>query len=260
MAKKENIVLVGAGNLATHLGIALKRSGHQIIQVYSPGGKTARLLAKTLGAESTGEIKKIRKDATLYIIAVKDDAIETVSGELHLKDQVVVHTSGSVKMNVLKKSSKNIGVLYPLQTFSKSQKTDFKNVPLCLESNSEAAAGLLAKVAGSISGHIQAVSSEQRRALHLSAVFACNFSNHMYRIAELILSSEKMSFDLLKPLIMETAEKVQNASPSVMQTGPAARGDLKTIKAHLKLLKHDKKLRSIYQLLSASIIETDKKL
>jgi predicted short-subunit dehydrogenase-like oxidoreductase (DUF2520 family) len=260
MPKKEHIVLIGAGNVATHMGMALKKAGHKIAQVYSPGGQSARGLAKKLTTESISDIRKLKKDASLYIIAVNDDAITEVAEQLELKNKVVVHTSGSVKMNALKAASENYGVLYPLQTFSKNKTIQFKAVPLCIEASNEATASSLLSLANSISQNVREVNSEQRRAIHLAAVFACNFSNHLYHIAEVILSSEQMSFDLLKPLILETAQKVQTSHPAKVQTGPAVRGDQKTIKTHLKLLKGDKKLRTLYKLMTESISETDKKI
>ena len=146
-----------------------------------------------------------------------------------------------------------------MQTFSKNKKVDFKNIPICLEANNTDTFKALKNLADSISENVQKVNSDQRKAIHVAAVFACNFSNHLYVIADHILSENKLSFDLLKPLIMETADKIKNNSPLKMQTGPAIRGDKKIIKAHLKILSGNKNYQQLYKLLSLSIIASSKK-
>jgi predicted short-subunit dehydrogenase-like oxidoreductase (DUF2520 family) len=248
------ITLIGSGNVATHLGIALHAAGYQIVQVYSPTKKSASALAKKVNAEAITDLKKINSGSTIYIIAVKDDVIEKVAKQLHLKDKIVVHTSGTASMDLLKKSAKNFGVFYPLQTFSKNKPLDLSSVPVCIEANNKSTATTLEYFAKSISRNVQKINSDQRRIIHLAAVFACNFSNHMYAIAENILKKEKLSLDILKPLIIETANKIKNGSPAEMQTGPAIRGDKKTMNAQIKLLGKDKKLKEIYQLISKNII------
>ena len=254
----QKIVLIGSGNVATQLGMSLHEAGYSIIQVYSRTRKSATLLAKKLNAEAVSDFEKISTDGTLYIIAVKDDAISELAKQLKLKEQLVVHTSGTADISILKNCSKNYGVFYPLQTFSKSKQIDFMKVPVCIEANNKKTTDQLVYFAKSISRQVRRISSEQRKMLHLAAVFACNFSNDMYVIASTILSNHRLPFDLLKPLIMETAEKVQSNDPVKMQTGPAIREDIKTITAHLNLLK-DKKLKSIYKLMSDHIINNIKK-
>ncbi len=253
MDTNKHIVLIGAGNLATQLGIALHNAGYFISQVYSPTKKSANLLAKKINAVAITDFKKLDLEAAIYIIAVKDDAIANVSKKLNLKDKIVVHTSGSVEMNILKNTSKNHGVFYPLQTFSKNKKVDFSSIPICIEANNKSTSTSLTYFANSISNHIQKVNSEQRKQIHLAAVFACNFSNHCYSIAENILKKNKISFNILQPLIEETANKIKYNSPSEMQTGPAIRGDKKTMNAHLKLLSKKKLLKEIYKLMSDDI-------
>jgi predicted short-subunit dehydrogenase-like oxidoreductase (DUF2520 family) len=256
--KTTQITLIGAGNVATNLGIALQKEGYQISQVYSKTKKSAEALAKKINAKAITDLKLLNDDAIIYIIAVKDDAIEKTAKHLSLKDKIVVHTSGSISLNILKKSSKNFGVFYPLQTFSKEKKVDFKNIPICIEGNNKATSTTLNYFAKSISNNVQSINSEQRKTIHLAAVFACNFSNHLYTIAETILKKNKLSLDLLKPLIEETANKIKNNSPATMQTGPAIRGDKKTMNAHLKLLSNKKEYKQIYTLLSKSIIDFKK--
>jgi predicted short-subunit dehydrogenase-like oxidoreductase (DUF2520 family) len=250
--KPTNIILIGAGNVATQLGLALSGAGYKISQVYSKTKSSSTALAKKLKAESINDLKKLNTYAAVYIIAVNDDAIAEVAKQLKLKDKIVVHTSGSVSIEALKGSSKNYGVFYPLQTFTKGKKVNFKNVPLCIEGNNKATSTTLQYFAKSISSNVKVISSEQRKVIHLAAVFACNFSNHMYVIAEDLLKQNKLSLDLLKPLIEETALKIKDHSPAKVQTGPAIRGDKKVMEGHLKMLK-DKKLKDIYQIISKDI-------
>jgi predicted short-subunit dehydrogenase-like oxidoreductase (DUF2520 family) len=253
------IILIGSGNLATQLGTSLHSSGYFISQVYSPQLKNASLLAKKVKAEAINNLKDIDTTATIYIIAVKDDAIATLAKQLKLNDKMVVHTSGSVSMDVLKSVSKNIGVFYPLQTFSKTKKANFKTIPICIEANNKSTLENLTFFAKSISTKVENINSAQRQQLHVAAVFACNFSNHMFTLADNYLKANKLSLDLLKPLIAETADKIKTGKPTDMQTGPAVRGDKKTMDAHLKLLSGNKNAKTIYSLLSNSIIETSKK-
>lgn len=246
------IVLIGAGNVATHLGLALLAAKHNIVQVYSRQEASSKSLARLLKTKHTTAINELSTDADVYILAVKDDAIKTVVKQLHLKNKILVHTSGSVDMDVLKSSSSNYGVFYPLQTFSKSKKVNFENVPICLEANNIKTFKQLELLAKSISNNIQKVNSQQRTNIHIAAVFACNFSNHMFSIADELLKANKLSLDLIKPLIAETAEKIKNNPPAKMQTGPAIRGDKKTMAKHLKMLEN-KQYKELYKMLSRSI-------
>lgn len=252
------IVLIGAGNVATHLALAFQKSGQVVIQVYSKQFENAVGLAKKLNCGYTDSLKAIDKTADIYIIAVKDDAVAEVAEQLKLRGKIVAHTSGSVEMAVLKSSSSNYGVFYPLQTFSKSNKVNMRAVPLCLEASNSATLKTLSTLAECISNNVQRINSEQRRTIHLAAVFACNFSNHMYAIAETILKSNSLSLDILKPLIEETAKKIQHASPVEMQTGPAVRNDKKTMDSHLQLLGERKEYKKLYQLISKSITDLNK--
>lgn len=253
MGAQRTITLIGAGNVATQLGLALKEAGYRIEQVFGPNKKSAEILAKKLKSIAITDLKKLNDNSAIYIISVKDDAIEKVAKQLKLKKGILVHTSGTVPLSVLKKSAKNIGVFYPLQTISKDKKVDFKEIPICLEANNKNTAEDLKYFAKSISKKVLNVSSSQRQSIHLAAVFACNFSNHMYAIAENLLAKEKLSLDILRPLILETAKKIGTLSPGEAQTGPALRGDKETMNAHLKMLKKDKKLKNIYKLISDRI-------
>lgn len=252
---KYKIVFIGAGNVATQLSFALKKSKYTIVQVVSNHKSSASTLAKLLNCDYTIVPEKINTTADIYIITVNDDAIEGVVKQLKLKNKIVVHTSGSVGMNILKSLSKNYGVFYPVQTFSRNGFTDFNPIPICLEANNNSTFKVLESLAISISNNVQKINSEQRKTIHLAAVFACNFSNHLYSIASDILKSSNLSLDILKPLIEETAKKIISNPPSQVQTGPAFRGDKKTMDNHLKMLSSEKKYRQIYKMMSKSIID-----
>jgi len=249
----QKVILIGAGNVATQLGKALNNAGHLILQVYSPTRKSAIVLAKKINAQPITDLKKLNTTASIYIIAVKDDAIPELVKQLKFREQLVVHTSGSVDLSVLKNASKNHGVFYPLQTFSKNKSVDFSSIPICIEGSNKSTTKSLKLFAKSISKNVHEINSSQRKVLHVGAVFACNFSNHMYAIAASLLAKHKLSFDLLKPLIIETADKIKEHNPVLMQTGPAIRNDKKTMDAHLKLLATDKELKTIYKLISDHI-------
>ncbi len=236
MAASKKIAIIGSGNVATHLKTALKKAGHKIIAV-----------------KGRSKISAIGKTADLYILAIKDDAIDSVVKQLKLASKIVVHTSGSISIDTLKDSSKNIAVLYPLQTFSKHKAIDFNNVPIFVEANNKQTLSILIQIAKSISSNIHSISSKQRQVLHLAAVFACNFSNHMYELASQVLKKNNIPFNVLIPLIDETANKIHFGSPAEMQTGPAIRRDKKIIKKHLKLLSKNKNAKKIYAQLTKSI-------
>lgn len=253
-----NISFIGSGNVATHLALALKKAGHTIIQVYSQHLENANVLAKLVKAKSVDSLEFVDKTADIYIVSVKDDAIETVVKQLQVTNKIVAHTSGSIDIKALKNSSKNYGVFYPLQTFSKNKKVDFKTVPICLEANNTDTFNVLSNLA-QISTNVQSISSKQRKSIHLAAVFACNFSNHMYAIADSILQKNKVSLELIKPLIAETAAKVKTTAPVLAQTGPAIRNDKKIMNNHLDMLNKNSDYQKIYELLSKSIQKHTKK-
>ncbi|WP_074489742.1 Rossmann-like and DUF2520 domain-containing protein [Mucilaginibacter polytrichastri] len=252
------ITMIGSGNVSTHLAAALKNAGHRIVQVYSPNMGHASLLAYHVGAEATDDISLIMADTDLFIIAVKDDAIEAVAKQLVLHERLIVHTSGATELQVLMQATANAGVFYPLQTFSKDKELDFRTVPLCIEGANEAITKQLIELGQTISNNIYRVDSAQRKILHLSAVFACNFPNYLYYVAQKILAQHQLDFNLLRPLIMETAVKVQQQFPAVVQTGPAVRNDRQTIAAHLQLLDDNVFLQTLYQLLSEGVMKMDK--
>jgi predicted short-subunit dehydrogenase-like oxidoreductase (DUF2520 family) len=249
----QNIVLIGAGNVATHLGLAIQKTGRSILQVYSRTKASAMQLANLLNTEFTCDPEAINREADLFILSVTDDAIREIVGKLNLGQKMVVHTSGSISMDVLWKCSENFGILYPLQTFSKSRSVDFNSVPLCVEANSKDNLHLLEHFAKELSRKVVEVDSEKRKILHLAAVFACNFPNFMYNVADQILADKGLNFELLRPLILETAMKVQELKPDEAQTGPASRGDKMILQKHDELLREYPDYREIYKKLSEAI-------
>ncbi|HEY0771106.1 MAG TPA: Rossmann-like and DUF2520 domain-containing protein [Sphingobacteriaceae bacterium] len=249
-----NIVMLGSGNVATHLGKALQRAGHNILEVWSKTFENARILASLLQAEAVANVSKISRQADIYIISVSDDVIADVAALISATDKLIIHTSGSTEIEILKPYSQRYGVLYPLQTFSKKQEVDFKEIPLVLEGSSKEVELVLKEMALRLSSNVHFLNSNQRRILHLAAVFACNFTNHLYALADNLLKENNLKFDLVRPLITETARKVQHNNPVSVQTGPAARNDKKTIDKHLELLRDHPELQDIYKLLSQSIV------
>ena len=225
-----SVLIIGKGNVATHLyNTFLNVDGIAVTQI---------------GSRSLENVPKAR----ITIIAVSDDAIAEVSSKI--KNDVVVHTSGSVGMNDLKNKTRK-GVFYMLQTFSKDKKVDFNEVPFCLEAESEKEYELLENLANLIGKKIYSVSSQQRKIVHVAAVFVNNFTNHLYKIGNDICKENDVPFDILKPLIKETALKIDELSPEKAQTGPAIRKDKKTIKNHLNLLNSEQ--QKIYKILTKSI-------
>jgi len=252
------ITIIGSGNVATHLGAALKNAGHQIVQVYSRDRRNAALLAYHLKSEAIDTLDAIIADTGLFIISVKDDAIGEIAKELARYNKLIVHTSGATGLGVLLQYTQKAGVFYPLQTFSKTKEVNLNTVPLCIEGADEKITQTLEELARSISNNIYRVDSEKRRILHLAAVFACNFPNYLYYASGQLLQQHGLDFNMLRPLILETAEKVQEHTPADVQTGPAIRNDEKTMQAHLQLLHDNNELQQVYSLLSQLIIKMDK--
>jgi len=256
----KNVVLIGAGNLATQLGLALFEIGIQVKQVYSRSVKPARELAEKLNADFTDDLSQLYTEADLYIIAVKDSAIQEVLENLSLNEnRLIIHTAGSVPMDVLDGFTLNYGVFYPLQTFTKSRKVDFSGIPICIEANHPANLFNLQNLAGKLSGSVHQINTDERKTLHLAAVFVNNFVNHFYMLGAEILQDKKLNFDLLKPLIRETAEKIESMNPIDIQTGPAKRNDQSIINAHLKMLHDKPEFQKIYSFVTESIFQYHQK-
>jgi len=247
------ISLIGAGNLATRLGIALKAAGHEFVQVYSRTEASARTLAEKLGAEAVVKADALQSDASLYICALKDDARPDILKQVQVGNGILVHTAGSLPLDILKPFAAKNGVFYPLQTFSKEREVDFRTVPIFVESSDKIVSYILKQLALDLGSEVYESTSEQRLKLHLSAVFACNFVNYLYTVSHDLLFENNLSFDVLKPLIQETAAKVQTLSPADVQTGPAIRFDRKVMDKHLALLEKHPAWKTLYKELSLDI-------
>lgn len=254
-AYNPSIVLIGAGNVATHLGRAFHEAGCKIRMVYSRTKESARILAESIGCPYTTDITSIDNEADIYIVSLKDSVLDHILPELVKCNSkaLFVHTAGSVSIDIWKGLTHRYGVLYPMQTFSKQRDINFNNVHFFIEANTEEDTELLIKTASLISRHIFKASSEQRKYLHISAVFACNFANHMYSICEHLLTSHGLPFSAMLPLIDETAEKVHHLSPVSAQTGPAQRNDHNIMNSHLSLLKDEPEIAELYLRISENI-------
>jgi predicted short-subunit dehydrogenase-like oxidoreductase (DUF2520 family) len=246
------VVIMGTGNLARQLFRALQKTGKtKVVQVVGRNPIALNYFSKST---PTGNLKGISAEADIYIVAVSDDAISSVSELITFKEKLVIHTSGSVGLKALSGPYRK-GVCYPLQTFSRERNVDFREIPILIETDNTKDLVLLRELAMGLSDNVLEVSSEKRRFLHLAAIFANNFTNHLYQISNELLREEALPFSLLLPLIRETAEKLKQMEPYEAQTGPARRGDKTTMEEHLKLLDH-KDHREIYTLLSNSIKHT----
>lgn len=249
------IAIIGAGNVAWHLAIALEKAGHRITEVYSRHLVNAKLLSQQLyEAIPTNKLDFSHTTANILIIAVSDNAIAEVVQQLKVpKNTLVVHTSGTQPLEALQGIDAATGVFYPLQTFTKSKVIDFKHIPLCIETQEENKIHLLGEIATSLSKEVFVLNSEQRKALHVAAVVACNFTNHLLSIAKEILDDKDMDFEMLYPLIKETMQKAMTMPPKEAQTGPAKRNDTKTIEKHLEYLQKYPRYQAIYQAITESI-------
>lgn len=250
---KIRIVMIGAGRVATHLSLALRNAGHIILQVYSRTNTSAMQLAGLMNCDFTTNLNTVRKDADLYILALSDEAIVDFVSKFSFPQAMVIHLSGGLEKDLFKGKIQNYGVMYPVQTFSKGRDIDFKSIPLCIEASNPEMERFLMRLAGQLSSSIHIVNSDQRQMIHLAAVYSCNFVNHFYDIASRILKKNDLPFELLYPLIIETADKVQGNLPGDVQTGPAKRNDQAIIKKHLELLSSNPRYQSIYSELSKSI-------
>lgn len=246
------IIFVGAGNLATRLSLAMQRVGMQIGQVYSHTEESASRLAAQLGCPWTTDLSALQGDGDLYVFALKDTALPDVIAKIKPNNGMWIHTAGSMPMDVFEGHAQRYGVLYPLQTFSKGRKVDFDTIPVFLEANTDKNADYLKNIASALSENVRFLPSEKRRSLHLAAVFACNFTNHIYTLSYKLLEKEDIPADVLLPLIDETASKIHSMPPAAAQTGPAIRYDENVINKHLAMLD-DPDMKAIYQLLSQSI-------
>lgn len=253
-----NVSLIGSGNLAWHLAPALDNAGYPIAEVYSRHAEHAgKLVGKLYDARLRSTLDFSDSPSRLFVIAVSDDVIPEVARELILPDDaLLVHTSGSQPLNVLKDAATpRTGVFYPLQTFTKNRRADFGEVPIFVESGDRATERVIMDMAKAISRKVFCISSSQRQALHVAAVFASNFTNHMITLSHDLLEDHKLDFEWLKPLLAETINKSLSLGPETAQTGPARRGDLEILDRHVEFLQSDEAVAEIYRVISQHILD-----
>lgn len=251
-----SVSIIGSGNVAQHLILAFQKATTiDLIQVFARDKSDLILLIDS--DKITSDYSQL-KEVDLYIISISDDAINEISHLLPFSNKLVAHTSGSISIDDLNDNNRK-AVFYPLQTLSKKKEVNFKEVPLCIEAQNEIDLKLLNQVANSISDKVFKINSEQRKSLHVAAVFVSNFVNNLYKLGNDICTEHNVPFEILKPLILETAKKVQILSPNDAQTGPAKRKDTTTINKHLAIITNENQ-REIYKTLTKSIIDNDKKL
>ncbi len=249
-----NIVLLGSGNTATVLARLMVAKQHSIVQVWSRTIANAHELTSKVGGIAIEFLTDITKEADLYMIAVADDAVSTVAAQLQIKNKTIVHTAGSVSKDVLSTASANYGILYPLQSLRKDM-TTVPEIPFLVDANSDELKVLLYDFTKELSRSVAFANDEERLHMHLAAVVVNNFTNHLYAVAENLCKQQDLNFQMLLPLIQETAQRLIQVSAIDAQTGPARRGDRATINKHLHLLKENEKLQFIYQTLSNSILD-----
>ena len=249
------ISIIGAGNVGINMFQTLRKK-KEIKMVSLFNRSIEKIISHRNKIFITDNINEIKK-SDIYIISTNDDSIEKVSNELKGRDGLIVHTSGSTEMKVLS-IHKNFGVLYPLQTLTKDKLCNFKKIPICIEGNNDVSKKKLEKLVKIIGSKYYHIDSKQRLSLHVSAVFACNFTNYLFSIAYDICTENKIPFEILFPLIRETKEKIEKNNPSKIQTGPAIRKDMNTIKKHLNFIK-SKNSKKIYSILTKGIISNNGK-
>jgi predicted short-subunit dehydrogenase-like oxidoreductase (DUF2520 family) len=245
------VTIVGTGNVATVLGKKMKQAGIKIVEVAGRSEEHTREIAALLSASSCTDLLKINQLSDVYVLAVSDDSIEEVASLVDVGSKIIVHTAGSVSIDVLKKHA-HFGVIYPLQSLS-AAKTTLPTIPVLIDGESKATIDLLNEFCSIWADSVSVATDDQRLKMHVAAIFATNFTNHLYAIAEQLCNSEHLDFKMLVPLIEETASRLRKYSPLIVQTGPAARGDIATIEKHLQLLSADPATQQVYRLLSESI-------
>ncbi|MFC3415991.1 Rossmann-like and DUF2520 domain-containing protein [Algoriphagus hitonicola] len=256
---KFRIAIIGAGNVAWHLAPALEEAGHEITEVYARTSEAAKEVTKRLyTTEPKLDLDFSESRAEIFILAIKDDTVAEVADSIILPEgSILVHTSGTLPLEILSYSSASFtGIFYPLQSFTAGQKMDLSEVPFLIESSDQEVLQKLKKMAKSISNQCFIVRSKDRKAIHVAAVFASNFSNHMIRISEEIMQRQGLDFEMMKPLIVETISKSLQIGAKKAQTGPAIREDYETLEDHFRFLNFNPELAEIYRLISQDIIDS----
>ncbi|WP_375584047.1 Rossmann-like and DUF2520 domain-containing protein [Cyclobacterium xiamenense] len=256
---KYKIAMIGTGNVAYHLSAALENAGHILTEVYGRNlGAAEQLASRLYGTEACDSLDFTESDASLYILAVSDTAVASIAEAVLLPEgSTLLHTSGTLPLDILGYSSADhTGILYPLQSLSKGREIDFEEVPFLLEGDGTKTLKMLKDVCKSLSSPYYEVASAKRRSIHVAAVFASNFTNHMLLLAESLIKNQGLSFDMLKPLVVEQINKSLQMGAKAAQTGPAVRGDFDTLENHLQYLSPNEKVAEIYQLISQNIIDS----
>lgn len=252
----KKVTIVGAGNVGHNFAIAFRQAGYIIHQVHSRTQKSAMLLGQIINCSYTTRLEELKQDTDLIILAVNDDALLDVVSNIPIRDKPIVHTSGSTPISVFDNLGfKEYGIFYPVQSFSKNDTESLCPIPICVEANNAEAENLFLSLARSISERVYAMDSEKRKALHVAAVFANNFSNHLFHIADEILKTKGISFEVIRPLVEKTADKIKTEDPLNAQTGPAVRNDTEVIRDHINFLKDNSDYREIYELMTADIFK-----
>jgi len=252
-----SITLIGAGNVAHNLALSFQKEGYSVREVYSRTKASAMELAHRLNCNYTTDLADLRSDTDLFVLSVHDDALPEVLDQIKIKNKPIVHTSGSTGIEIFEnRNIDHFGIFYPVQSFLKNEQEELTRIPICIEANNSVTEELLLHFANSLSTSVFKMDSEKRKTLHVAAVFANNFSNHMFHIAYDLLNQQQLPFDLIRPLLEKTAEKIKHDLPMNVQTGPAMRNDNKIIQEHLKYLNEQKDYQELYKLITENIFET----
>lgn len=245
-----NVSFIGSGNVATHLALALYRRGDVIDQVYSPNPAHAALLAGRVEAEAVGSLQLMRRDADVYILAIPDNALYDVVLDFRTDDALVLHTSGTTAMEVLKDTSTRYGVLWSPQSFVRDAAVEYDELPFCIEGNTPRVCNDIAAFIGRVSTHVFRTTQEQRQWLHLSAVFVNNFQNGLTAIAQKLCREHEVPFEVLHPIMLTTTQRAFFGDVRYQLTGPAVRNDSRTLATHRRMLGDDKELLAVYDMMS----------
>ncbi len=253
--KEIKVDIIGSGNVASHLASIFMFHKIKVCNIYSRNFDNAKEIALKNNIQQASNIEKIGLESDIIFLAVADDAIEKISKLLIVEDAIIVHCSGIANTEVLKARSKNYGCFYPLQTFTKNHPVDFSQIPVLITGSNETTVNTLKNLANLISLKVEVITDVQRQKLHLAAVIVNNFTNHLFTLSSNYLAKNEINFDLLKPLIQETVNKISVKKPKENQTGPAKRNDTSTIEKHFSLIE-DEDLKEIYKILTKSIFDT----
>lgn len=255
---KFKLVIVGSGNVGYHVGQRLHQAGYVINQVFSLTPQHGKSLAEKVDSTFTNDVTKIVSDADVYIVCVKDDAMENVINALKIENKIVLHTAGSVPKNISKRTDIHQGVLYPLQSFNRNAEVSWENVPVFVDGDNDDVIRAATELGNALTGNVKQANDEQRLRVHIAAVFANNFSNHCLAIGQKLLEESGYDFDVLKPLVEATFKRLRRSNPSDVQTGPSMRGDVKTVDKHLNALVAHPNWKELYRYLSDDIRNANK--